>query len=56
MIKILRHFKKKAIIFCIIAIILVMAAAYFDATQPTFLQDALSGLSKIYRINQKDGD
>jgi hypothetical protein len=47
MFKLARFIKGKALLFTIIGIICVMAAAYFDASQPTFLNDAISSTSPV---------
>jgi hypothetical protein len=45
MFKLCRFIRGKALIYTIIAICCIVAAAYFDAEQPTFLNDAISSLS-----------
>jgi hypothetical protein len=46
MFKLARYIKGKALILTIIGICCVVGAAYFDATQPTFLNDAITSLSQ----------
>jgi hypothetical protein len=45
MFKIAKFIKGKALVLSIIAIVCIAAAAYFDAEQPTFLNDAISSIS-----------
>jgi hypothetical protein len=45
MFKLAKFIRGKALIFTIIGVICVMGAAYFDASQPTFLNDAITSLS-----------
>jgi uncharacterized membrane protein YGL010W len=45
MFKLARFIKGRALLFTIIGICCVVGAAYFDATQPTFLNDAITSLS-----------
>lgn len=46
MFKIAKSIKNKALILSIIAIVCIAAAAYFDAEQPTFLNDAINSVSQ----------
>jgi hypothetical protein len=46
MFKILKFVKHKALVLSIIAVIAIAAAAYFDAEQPTFLNDAINSVSQ----------
>jgi hypothetical protein len=45
MFKLARFIKGKALLLTIIGVCCVLASAYFDATQPTFLNDAITSLS-----------
>jgi hypothetical protein len=45
MFRIARFVKGKALILAIIAVICVAVAAYLDAEQPTFLNDAITSVS-----------
>jgi hypothetical protein len=46
MFKLMRFIRGKALVFVIIAICCVVAAAYFDAEQPTFLNNAISSIAQ----------
>ncbi|MDR0739868.1 MAG: ABC transporter ATP-binding protein/permease [Mycoplasmataceae bacterium] len=46
MFKLARYIKGKALVLTIIGIACIVGAAYFDATQPTFLNDAITSLSQ----------
>jgi hypothetical protein len=45
MFRIAKFIKSRALILSIIAIVCIAAAAYFDAEQPTFLNDAISSIA-----------
>ena len=45
MFKILKFIKGRAFVLSVIAIVAIAAAAYFDAEQPTFLNDAINSVS-----------